>query len=805
RSQQLGNGLYHLMTYNSRLQPTTIGLGFTSFSSDLWKLDYNYSQYDLSTNQTPTLSNNVSQNNGNIGRIRISTGGINPPIDQFFAYDELNRLKTAKEFFAQVTTFAPEFGFADPVGEFQTIIYVPGTSLDTATSIEITPSNGVSLDLDSGGFFVSGDSLGVFLKINPFTGAGLRTIKALNSQGQVLGQTNLNIVLPPTIETIAGGCCGESFNCTGGTYRVTNPNDPVNGILDIDATDNGDGISGVPSSVTGTGTFTVSFASSSFQTRITATNSFGQRTDVCLLNAGRYNPGPGDNRSQSPKDTLKPTDKPSYSLELDPDSLSWSQAYDYDRYGNRHTVVGTNAQNLSISTSKNRITDAGYEYDLAGNLIADPSGKFYEYDGENRLIKVAQGNQSNVIAEYFYDGNGWRVKKIANGVTTRFVYDQSGRLLAEYIGEPVPSLDAPTKEHIYGASGMLATVEADKINYHTPDHLGSPRILTDGSGVVISRRDFFPFGDQIIDSVGNRASVFGYSTTDSISQKFTGYFNDDESGLDFAQARYFNSSLGRFMSIDPVFSSSRVENPMTYNRYSYCLNNPINFSDPTGLYEFADNVDDEQKKNFRNALSKLKNESLLFKEGSAHRKRIEKILKAYGEEGKGGPLISFSEISSEGKTTYTYKSSFSNDGRFTSIDLSVGVIFNSNINNAKKFFEILLHEGQHNSDLVDFFGSVLGMKYDDAYNSKLNLTEFQIEDRGFEITQIYAVQKNQVLEAGDAILYDPSFAKIDETTSTLFSNLLITRRRFLEISRTYELTFKSPGVKILKEKEIDKK
>ncbi|MBL8192584.1 MAG: hypothetical protein JNM06_02090, partial [Blastocatellia bacterium] len=261
--------------------------------------------------------------------------------------------------------------------------------------------------------------------------------------------------------------------------------------------------------------------------------------------------------------------------------------------------------------AKNRLPDFDFSYDEAGNLTKDDLGNSYVYDAENRLTQVFNGDNS-LVAEYFYDGNGWRVKKIANGVTTRFIYDQSGRLLAEYIGEPVPSLDAPTKEHIYGASGMLATVEADKINYHTPDHLGSPRILTDGFGQVISRRDFLPFGEQLDASLGNRASVQGYiPSADFIKQKFTGYFKDDESGLDFAQARHFNGALGRFMQPDEFtggpeefydFVVKAADNPTFYailtdpqslNKYQYAYNNPLLYVDPNGhqgVREFFDSV-----------------------------------------------------------------------------------------------------------------------------------------------------------------------------------------------------------------------
>lgn len=240
-------------------------------------------------------------------------------------------------------------------------------------------------------------------------------------------------------------------------------------------------------------------------------------------------------------------------------------------------------QNLTFNSAKNRITSPGYSYDLAGNLIAEP-GATYEYDAENRL-RTATVN--GVVTNYFYDGLGKRVKKVVNGVTTRFVYDQDDRLIAEYTGDPVPS--TPTKEYIYGGNGvLLAVVEPNNpdtnqaIKYVTPDHLNTPRVTTDANGNVISRHDYMPFGEEITPDVGNRASVQGYSGGDSIRQKFTSHERDEETGLDFAQARYFSSIQGRFTSLDPLGKSEKLDNPQTWNRYAYVLNNPLRYSDPDG-------------------------------------------------------------------------------------------------------------------------------------------------------------------------------------------------------------------------------
>jgi RHS repeat-associated protein len=68
-----------------------------------------------------------------------------------------------------------------------------------------------------------------------------------------------------------------------------------------------------------------------------------------------------------------------------------------------------------------------------------------------------------------------------------------------------------------------------------------------------------------------------------VRQKFTSYERDNETDLDFAQARYYNYSHGRFTSIDPLRESAKAENPQTWNRYSYSYNNPLRFTDPSGM------------------------------------------------------------------------------------------------------------------------------------------------------------------------------------------------------------------------------
>jgi RHS repeat-associated protein len=246
----------------------------------------------------------------------------------------------------------------------------------------------------------------------------------------------------------------------------------------------------------------------------------------------------------------------------------WKQTFTYDRYGNRRfdtangntTTLQANCPtavcNPTIDPATNKLI--GYTFDASGNTKVDAESRKFTYDGENKQVKVetvdANGNPIATIGLYFYDGDGKRIKKISNTETTIFVYNASGQLVAEY-------------------STQIS--QTPQVGYLTNDHLGSPRITTDANGQVISRRDFQPFGEEIA-----RAN-YG---TDNVRQKFTGYEKDKETELDFAQARYYSSKLGRFYSTDPenYQGFSDITKPQSWNAYAYVNNNPCRYTDPSG-------------------------------------------------------------------------------------------------------------------------------------------------------------------------------------------------------------------------------
>ncbi|MGE0105091.1 MAG: RHS repeat domain-containing protein [Blastocatellales bacterium] len=162
-----------------------------------------------------------------------------------------------------------------------------------------------------------------------------------------------------------------------------------------------------------------------------------------------------------------------------------------------------------------------------------------------------------------------------------------------------PLAMAPQKEYGYRGGKLLIVWDGtqagdDQLKWLVTDHLGSTRMEVNKSGSLtgIRRHDYLPFGEELVASTGAQRSGVGYEPPQSgVRQRFTGYERDNETSLNYAQARYFNSVQGRFTSPDPLMSSARIQLPYSWNRYIYCYNNPIKYIDPDGMDVRFLNVD----------------------------------------------------------------------------------------------------------------------------------------------------------------------------------------------------------------------
>jgi len=243
----------------------------------------------------------------------------------------------------------------------------------------------------------------------------------------------------------------------------------------------------------------------------------------------------------------------------------WYRNFSYDPHGNGW-VSDWGGPPLNASTPTSNVYDGNNHlstaaYDGAGNQTTVPyvCGNCLGYDAENHLVTATASG----TVTFAYDGNGQRVQKTANGQTTVYVYDAFGQMAAEY------------------SSGAAGNPQCNTC-YVSWDHLGSTRLVTNESAQVIARHDYFPFGEEMPGNTIGRNGQWG-AGNDNITQKFTGQERDSETQLDNFQARYFEAPLGRFTSPDPENAGADLMNPQSWNGYAYVGNNPLMYTDPSGL------------------------------------------------------------------------------------------------------------------------------------------------------------------------------------------------------------------------------
>ncbi|MGB6131718.1 MAG: RHS repeat-associated core domain-containing protein [Acidobacteriaceae bacterium] len=255
----------------------------------------------------------------------------------------------------------------------------------------------------------------------------------------------------------------------------------------------------------------------------------------------------------------------------------WGLAWTYDQYGNRlsQTVTAgsgyTSTPTFSNPGGAQTNQPDGWCFDASGNLLGKsgpcpPAGALV-YDGENRMVSDPAAGTG-----YLYDGTGTRVAKCepdcsSLSSSTAYIYADSQNI-AEY--QNGTGAGSPAAEFVYSAavpgSGLLASIISGATTYFQDDQL-SWRVSTNGSGQVLGQQGTYPFGDSWYSSNGNEFV-------------FTSYQRDSESGFDYAMARYYDSSVARFCSADPVGGS--LDDPQTWDRYTYVRNDPVDLTDPSG-------------------------------------------------------------------------------------------------------------------------------------------------------------------------------------------------------------------------------
>ena len=177
----------------------------------------------------------------------------------------------------------------------------------------------------------------------------------------------------------------------------------------------------------------------------------------------------------------------------------------------------------------------------------------YGYDQANRLTSY-----NSTSPTYAYNGDGLRTSKTGSGTTTQETWD---------VAEGLPLLlQDGTTSYVTGLGGLpLEQVVGKTTSYYHQDRIGSTRAITSSNGGVASTYTYDAYGN-LTGSTGTLSNPFQYA----------GQYTDSESGLQYDRARYYDATVGGFISRDPAAGATRQP-------YGYVANSPVNQSDPSGL------------------------------------------------------------------------------------------------------------------------------------------------------------------------------------------------------------------------------
>lgn len=226
------------------------------------------------------------------------------------------------------------------------------------------------------------------------------------------------------------------------------------------------------------------------------------------------------------------------------------------------SVTSTGASGTSTST---------YGYDAIGNTtsraVAGKAAQSLTWDAEGRLATVTEGGSTS---SYLYTADGSRLVRRQGGSTT--VYLPGGQELTL-----TASTSTVTAVRYYSFGGQTVAVRTGKAGSTVSSLMSDPHqtatVSIANTTKVVTQRRLDPYGNE-------RGSTSGWVGDHGFLDKPT-----DTTGLTSIGARYYDATLGRFVSVDPVML---MASPQQWAAYSYGNNNPLTYCDPSGLAPLID-------------------------------------------------------------------------------------------------------------------------------------------------------------------------------------------------------------------------
>ncbi|MCY9555085.1 polymorphic toxin-type HINT domain-containing protein [Paenibacillus apiarius] len=206
---------------------------------------------------------------------------------------------------------------------------------------------------------------------------------------------------------------------------------------------------------------------------------------------------------------------------------------------------------------------------MSSDKVPDIQGASYTYDSRNRLTQVT--TEKGKTVSYRYNGDGLMVERSENGVTTRYYYDDRALIVAEGTVNPDATV-AIAAAYVHDASGKLLARQVpgqSGLQYYFTNGHGDVTEIRDAQGNLLNRYTYDIWGNPLTEEE-QVPNMFRYS----------GEYWDKTTNLQYLRARWYDPSIGRFITEDSF--EGELTNPLSLNPYTYVENNPLIYTDPTG-------------------------------------------------------------------------------------------------------------------------------------------------------------------------------------------------------------------------------
>lgn len=259
-------------------------------------------------------------------------------------------------------------------------------------------------------------------------------------------------------------------------------------------------------------------------------------------------------------------------------------------FENLYTYDECNRLLLKKTTRGEEISFLRFSYDLEGNqvqkdevfqgiygTIATLTDEF-RYNGYNQLVGVEDSAGINTF--YKYNGQNLRTSKQGSGVTANFIYDVKANIIVEMDGRT-----AVTALNTRGFK-LLSRETGGSEFYYLHNAHGDVTKLTDGFGRIVEDYTYDPYGNAVDNPDYQMQSIIPELTMSQMVNpidnpfRYAGEYLDVETGNYYLRARYYDPTTQRFTSEDSY--RGELVAPLSLNRYSYCMGNPVTFIDPSG-------------------------------------------------------------------------------------------------------------------------------------------------------------------------------------------------------------------------------